>query len=319
MVRLFLFWILTYTPAHGFFETDLPEGQEAVHGLRQLEEKGARTGGLACRAANPELFTPAEVPLKLKTADLKNVDSFCQALQKGCEQRYGFTRVGLCLNYSTIRKRVLEDRQTILKVREVALKKFSGWVEDPKFIDRCCGSDQKCSGVLSKVKLTFWDPEFKGKDIARFDRKTNQVIILDGILATCPGAGCVEEALLHELGHACQYAHYSTTLDFGERLTGTCMGDPILSWKGFTKLLGQPVKDCVQLQVLRQLDTFKDRCADSWVEEAAASLVFSPVSRSALQWTRICESQKPDRLHPAMRPLLECLLQQSSFVKNVTK
>ena len=90
---------------------------------------------------------------------------------------------------------------------------FKRIVSDSKYIQRCCGTNnKKCDEIFSSSKLKFIDIETSSKSLpspysAYVNAGTNEVSLSFSYVSKCATTGCLERVILHELGHVCSYAH----------------------------------------------------------------------------------------------------------------
>ncbi len=233
-----------------------------------------------------------------------DTDTFCKDIESICEKWHGSK---FCTDTIIEGMRYAEEkiRAKVTKYTEI---RFSTFTNDDAFLSTCCKDNSGCKQSLKNInlKITPGKPEW---DSNRWDASTKTVFLSLHTISGCRDEACIDEILLHELGHSCHTAIVDNS-NHSEISTkeDSCAERRIPYWKTYAKYFGENVTECIKAGVLFNLETTDlDPCADHWTDEAFSSVIFSKYYTNKLHFQRICKASSADIGHPRMNDFIHCI------------
>ncbi len=209
----------------------------------------------------------------------------------------------------------------IIKARERVFKytalKFRYFVKNPEMQKHCCGDNQTCKEQWAATKLRLiigaGTLNYKAHNLIL---PPHYIEISSARLANCWTTGCVDDLLLHELGHAC---HRWQKESYGQE-----PGVPKAkeTAKDIEFYLGKDGTACVMNGLSSYYNgtsgSFRQKInRDRWLEEAFAEIVFAgEKSLEGVSW--LCNSLEDD-LHGHPKSFLGCLMYDPKFKNKFCK
>lgn len=165
----------------------------------------------------------------------------------------------------------------------------------------CCKDGVACKTYLKNTFLVLNEYESQDAMLAEYNDNLKSIRISSALLEHCKHFECVQEVILHELGHTCQVAVFesdSSLLQFPNiiiREVSVRGGGLLTSAKaGFDRVLSKKQLSCVadSLNYLGDIATKNGKyySKESWFREAYADIVFAPLKLTPLHWTDSCQS-----------------------------
>lgn len=166
----------------------------------------------------------------------------------------------------------------------------------------CCKDGVACKTYLKSTYLILDNDETVAEMLAEYKFSSKSIRISSTLLGNCKHFECVQEVLLHELGHTCQAAIFETDSFFSkipnkfmQALFVTGQGLLTSGTAGFDRVLSKKQLSCVaeSLNKLGSLATqYGEKYSqESWFREAYADIVFAPLKPTPLHWTKSCQSE----------------------------
>ena len=181
----------------------------------------------------------------------------------------------------------------------------------------CCGDDAVCKAHFSKVKLVFLSGLPKDSIKAYYRSSANAVRISHSYLFNSYHEASIEQALLHELGHACQYALAKSENRF-DSLKTKCSSSRDVGNAGFNRLPAQGgacLNKALEYAVSEGKGITKDYCFNRMQKEGFANMIFAHKSSSTFHWAHIC-SGKVSKRHSHFYAYSHCILENPAFQRN---
>ncbi len=178
---------------------------------------------------------------------------------------------------------------------------------------KCCQGKSSCLPRFQKTSLELVNDE---KAIAEYQSSQlvndpGRIVISNTKLAANLNEENVDRLLLHELGHACQFARiaedekrYSSFTDPEKN----CSNEETGLYE-FREFLGEKMTFCLQKKITimkHKLESTGGFCFHRWYRETFADMAFRDQMKTPLHWTFDTNRKSSSKNHPGTANLLEC-------------
>ena len=197
-------------------------------------------------------------------------------------------------------------KRNVEKFRYLA-QSFNQKIQDPQMALQCCGNQAGESGDSSCVRrwketrllvVAGLPPNNQTVHTETLSHKPSVVMISIPMVANCRSQGCIDRALLHELGHVC-----INSVDLKERGKRKMME---AYFQHLTQVTGSEAAQCIQDAIFQedQKQSRNSHDVTVWYEEAVANATFSSGwNAEAYGWA--CMGDE-DYDHAELRAYLQC-------------
>jgi hypothetical protein len=223
---------------------------------------------------------------------------FCREVREGCRAATGSRN---CWEFGYGRQaRRASDPANLARATDKAAGFLKAILADPYAVEQCCGEDPGCAARLRKTRLTTFKTSENGID-AYF--RDGEIRFLEARLLNYLTESGIEQAVLHELGHACEFARHP---DRAADLANSCAGGDAavekLAWEDMTAVFGPAATACMRRGLHRDRDrrarAMSGICMSSWAQEAFADALYAAWYRRPEHWAWMCNAVV-DPLHGA--------------------
>lgn len=189
-----------------------------------------------------------------------------------------------------------EERRTLLRH---LYEKFMTMKNTPTYAETCCGSNLRCLRNFSQVRL-----KTTANAQSFFSSITNEIFLSERLLVDLSSHHSLDRVLLHEMGHACQYARANgisyIVLELKLR--------PLhVEERDFRKTFSEATWSCLR-QKHRTWKKDPLVNAPSRLREAFANGIFASEMKSVFHWHSPCHV-KSDASHANPVEYMDCFFQ----------
>ncbi|MEK7690215.1 MAG: hypothetical protein AAB425_04255, partial [Bdellovibrionota bacterium] len=210
-------------------------------------------------------------------------------------------------------------------ITRFAAKKQAEIRESEDFQNTCCGTDNRCKRMFSETRLAILTGGTPGDIEAHYipegggpSSRWHQIEVSGAALFACYNQECVEQMLVHEMGHACQFSRIRSSderVAFAKKLTskeGCADRAPVPELHA---ALGDNTARCLTDALAKaafdEMKTDTDLCFGAWQNEAFANTVFAHLTPTSYHWGIPCAGSQ-DEGHAAAKGYLHCVLERTA-------
>lgn len=256
----------------------------------------------------------------LCVSDIPTADQVCQLSKSACRDTYGVSCRETDLNQILSRLSNLDlQRKTFEKTKHF----FENLKGDEKVTNLCCQEDQTCRLRLTQVsfKVARSLPEVQLAYFHLGSEQKGEIIFSDSRLLASNTFDDIENTLLHEWGHACQFARNP---EADSLYCDEVYGGGLLTLATATKDIGavfdKKLENCVSEALITSKDipneTAANHCLSARGSEAFADLFLLKNVKGLYGWERICLAKKNES-HEFPRVYLNCWIRNQKIRKEV--
>lgn len=255
---------------------------------------------------------------------IKDPELVCQIFETGCQIEFGNP---FC--YATdpwLAQKRENDNDVIRPAKIHAREKFDEFRSSKKLQTLCCKNNKSCRARFAETKLEMENNFYgfratrlmNGKTTSFYDPGEHKVKLVVSDLTNCLTQECIEDIVLHELGHSCQFSRFyfsknsffsglsqvaaSARLEAGLLRTGT---------SGFDEVFGKEVSACIQDSIRGSQVPNHNEGVE--MTEAFAESVFASERKTFFHWVHSCEAGDSSHLRPR-KTYMKCLLINGNFL-----
>ncbi|MBL7543902.1 MAG: hypothetical protein JNL11_08800 [Bdellovibrionaceae bacterium] len=190
---------------------------------------------------------------------------------------------------------------------------YKKFLASDEALSLCCKDNQACSKYLQSVPLVISRDPVVRQMLAGYSFFNTQLLLSDIAVMRCTSLECIQEIILHEMGHACQAAAFESQKNIIsknwnrlQRVIRVTGGGLLTSGTaGYSASIGPKRLACIQL-ALKKAGEGREHNEMSWLREALADAIFAPMKKSPIYWRQSC-SVPADDLHADRGDYLHCL------------
>lgn len=223
------------------------------------------------------------------------------------------------------RRSRFQSKELRRKIFSYAQNEFTKIKENPVLQSRCCPSEvlktsealKKCVSFFTSTQLYLLKGLSKEDMTADYQgfREDPLVEISEARLLYCKNQECIDDVLLHELGHACQYSRGDILELF------RCQAPQKILEKDLTIFFGKDATKCILKDLKPEFKDYvnsskkhKEKpCLNRWVHETFADLIFMDQRKTPAAFYGFCDfKDKVDSTHgPTF--INDCVMNQSPY------
>lgn len=231
--------------------------------------------------------------------------NFCRSGQELC---YRLTKNPEC--------QIKTNHSETIKMQNIIDWYYQDFIKNNQNLNLCCLGNTACSKYLKEIPLEISADNEIRQMKGKYDFFNKKVLISDRAIQECTTLECLQEIILHEMGHACQAASFESYHIITQKLNSIVRffkvtGEGILTsaFAGYEMNIGPSRRNCI-MQALQNaknnLHPNSSIIEMSWIREAFADAIFAPMRASPLHWRQSCEL-KADETHADRKEYLHCL------------
>lgn len=247
--------------------------------------------------------------------------NICKAASNYCSGKFGSAA---CVESDKNKKQqLLNNANYKARITRVAQNIFARLKSDSTLTSQCCGTDLKCKVSFSQTGFDVLEP-MDGETQTEFAHYQHEHIFKDKIeisiskLITAQTPEVIEYMILHELGHACQYALAVTPKRMSE-LDATESKAPIRNPVGYERL-NPEVSNCITEAIQRERANPQSASANfrQWQEEIFADAIFASRNKTPKHLSYSCGNfnSRASQNHAPSKVYLDCLTKDPGVQRN---
>lgn len=261
----------------------------------------------------PELSRAPSVLKILQSPEYKKIfssgdgDNFCRLSDELCIRLTG--------NSNCVPKNIEPTFEK--RVEQIKHWYSQQFLQDKKALSLCCNGNMACNRYLQSIPVKISYSDETRERLAIYDFYNKEMLVSDTAINKCHSMECLQEVVLHEMGHACQAATFEKdnfaakgVMSVARGLLVTGQGIFSSATAGYSGVIGPKKAQCIQKALAQQaarMDQAGFNHSDySWTRESMADAVFANLKNTPLHWKESCNGNT-NELYADRRAYLPCL------------